>query len=166
MQPPQSGERGTPLGQNDLVDSPKLPGSFRSIVYVPVPGEGPLVSLPSGAPAISICCPDTGDRCTIEDGPSVHDFAAGIWKYVCPSCGEEHQQRYGRATLDDPYYRRTIDIPFDLDLGELVKGQHIVLRGNSAQNHVGFSSPLQVCAGLRPRRSRTRHVMGTRQSDR
>jgi hypothetical protein len=123
-------ERGTALGQNDLVDSPKIPASFRSIVYVPVSGDGPPVSLPSEEPrAISICCPDTGDRCTIEDGPSVRDFAAGIWKYVCPSCGEEHQQRYGRATLDDPYYRRTIDIPLDLDLGELVRGQHIVLRG-------------------------------------
>jgi hypothetical protein len=80
--------------------------------------------------SISICCPDTGDRCTIDQGPALADFAAGLWTYQCPSCGAEHQQRYGRAALSDPDYgRRTIDIPLDLDLGELVQGQHIALRG-------------------------------------
>jgi hypothetical protein len=116
------------------VDSPNVPGSFRSVVYVPVSADGTPANLPEsvlkeGHRPISICCPDTGDRCSIEHGPWLVDFAAGLWSYKCPSCGEDHQQRYGRATLDDPYYRRTIDIPLDLDLGELVQGQHIVLRG-------------------------------------
>lgn len=116
------------------MDSPNIPGSFRFVVYVPISNDGTPANVPEsilgeGHRPISICCPDTGDRCSIEHGPSLADFAAGQWVYKCPSCGEDHQQRYGRAALDDPYYRRTIDIPFDLDLGELVQGQHIVLRG-------------------------------------
>lgn len=115
------------------MSSPEQKGSFRSVIYVPVGGDGPPVDIhyePLEERSISICCPDTGDKCLIEKGPVPSDFAAGSWTYRCPSCGEEHTQSYRATKARDPNERsRTIDVAFEVDLGELIEGQHIVTQG-------------------------------------
>jgi hypothetical protein len=113
-------------------EEPFAQEAFRRI-YVPISGDGPPVEIPESIlwdRSIAICCPDTGERCEIEHGPDLADFAAGSWSYRCPSCGAEHQQSYRPSPDYDPTQRRrTIDLPFEVDLGELVEGQHIVTRG-------------------------------------
>ncbi len=115
------------------MSSPEDKGSFRSVVYVPLGGDGPPVDIhyePLEERSISICCPDTGDKCLIDKGPGPSDFAAGSWAYRCPSCGEEHSQSYRASKALDPNERsRRIDVPFEVDLGELIEGQHIVTEG-------------------------------------
>ncbi len=115
------------------MSSPEQKGSFRSVIYVPVGGEGPPVDIHYESleeRSINICCPDTGDKCLIEKGPAPSDFAAGSWTYRCPSCGEKHTQSYRATQPLDPNTRsRTIDIAFKVDLGELIEGQHIVTQG-------------------------------------
>ncbi len=115
-----------------MEERPFVQRAYRAI-YVPLSGDGTPVEIPESIlrdRSIVLCCPDTGERCEIENGPDVADFAAGSWSYRCPSCGAEHQQSYRPPSDYDPNQRRrTIDVPFDVDLGELVEGQHIVVRG-------------------------------------
>lgn len=115
------------------MSSPEQKGSFRSVIYMPIGGDGAPVDIPYKpleGRSISICCPDTGDRCLIGKGPGLSDVSSGSWTYRCPSCGEEHTQSYGAAKdLGLNQKSRTIDVAFEVDLGELVKAQHIVTQG-------------------------------------
>jgi hypothetical protein len=75
-------------------------------------------------------CPTTHDHFKIDPGPSDEQYEARFWTYVCPSCGEQHRQRLRPKPIGErPEPRRTIDIPLDLDLGEIVEGQHVVVKG-------------------------------------
>lgn len=75
-------------------------------------------------------CLTTGERLTLESGPTLADHKAGSWSYLCPVCGESHRTVYGpRDSAEFLERLETIDLPIDINLGELITGQHIVLRG-------------------------------------
>jgi hypothetical protein len=117
-----------------VVENSDTPGGARWVHYAPMSKDESndvVVKVPSPrSRPIVLHCLTTGERCTIEIGPTPEDFAAGSWTYDCPSCGEAHEQSYRVPKDYDPNVRtRTNDIPLDMDLGELIAGQHVVLRG-------------------------------------
>ena len=88
-------------------------------------------------------CPTTGAQVVLQPGP-IPDVLSGkvtsAWTFTCSACGKQHELDI-RPKLGPPApQRRTIDIPFNIDLGELVEGHHVVARGIELRPH-GSSSP-------------------------
>lgn len=66
----------------------------------------------------------------IEQGPTWEDRRTGVWRYECPSCGAQHEEDFTLHAVDRVTPKsRTIDVPIEVDLGELIHGHHIVARG-------------------------------------
>ena len=75
-------------------------------------------------------CLTTGERCVIEEGPSWEDRRVGFWRYECPSCGAQHEEDFSFHAADRlKNKQRKIDLPMDIDMGELIRTHHIVARG-------------------------------------
>jgi hypothetical protein len=75
-------------------------------------------------------CLMSGERCVIEPGPTWEDRRLGFWRYYCPSCMGFHQEDFmPRARYHDGSKFRELDISFEVDMGELMCGHHIVARG-------------------------------------
>ena len=76
-----------------------------------------------------ILCPTTRDHYWIEPGPSQQNYVDRKWTFTCPSCGEEHEVRIRPQQPHQLERSRVIDIAIDLDLGEIIQGQHVVIKG-------------------------------------
>jgi len=75
-------------------------------------------------------CLTSGKRLVLERGPTDADRASGSWSYTCPDCGKSHRTVYGPAHVTElAELFEKIDIPMDVDLGQLISGQHVVLKG-------------------------------------
>jgi hypothetical protein len=79
---------------------------------------------------LRVRCPATGAQVVVEPGPTSEPLSGKIpWRFTCSECGEQHEIDL-RPRLGPPAPRkRNIDIAFDIDLGELVEGHHVIARG-------------------------------------
>jgi hypothetical protein len=112
------GERAANPQKKFLVLSPRIPETSE-----------PKVTFFSPTSTVRHCLV-TGERCVIERGPTWEDRRSGVWRYACPSCGAQHEEDFSVRALDRAKPRvRTIDVPIEVDLGELIHGHHVVARG-------------------------------------
>jgi hypothetical protein len=118
------------MRQDEQMDEvPRTPRS-RHVVYKPG-GRPPRLPLPGPfAGPYATHCLNTGTRLVLDDGPILTDYEAGFWSYDCPVCGENHRTVYGPQDAEAlAAINGRVDIPVRLDLGELIRGQHVVIVG-------------------------------------
>ena len=73
----------------------------------------------------------------MDPGPSEQEYADRAWTFSCPSCGEEHHMRVRPREPHNAPKTRVLDIPIDLDLGEIIQGQHVVIKGIERETERG-----------------------------
>ncbi|HEV3188382.1 MAG TPA: hypothetical protein VGZ04_10105 [Acidimicrobiales bacterium] len=78
----------------------------------------------------SYLCELTGETVPLDGERISVDYVSQSWSFECPKCGFEHSGTLmPRVTRERPPRTRVIDLPLNLDLGEIIEGQHVIIKG-------------------------------------
>lgn len=78
----------------------------------------------------SIHCEITDEVISVNELPVVVDFIEQTWMILCPKCRQNHSSALLEPQRPPTTPKvRQIDFPLNVDLGELIEGQHVILRG-------------------------------------
>lgn len=78
----------------------------------------------------SYTCDSVNEEINVDELPVEVDFIEEAWFIVCPLCQGRHSGTLLAPSRPlGPPFPRVIDVPLDIDLGKLIDGQHVVLKG-------------------------------------